>query len=183
MSRDPILFGGGDPNLYLYTGNDPINRVDPSGLYFYTKNDSGDWVRNWDESETQAILADQIAEFAGRTHGQVCRTALQEGGRYGGRLDFKYSPFFRHDFVWVPGVGRMNAASFGNYFAGYVYQTALKGNASLPNAGRDLALLGGAWTHPGTIFSDDPASVEYINRGAVDADRYFEYHPWPGTGG
>jgi len=32
VSKDPILFGGGQANLYVYVGNDPINRRDPSGL-------------------------------------------------------------------------------------------------------------------------------------------------------
>src|SRR5690554_2900080 len=31
-SKDPILFGGGDTNLYRYVGNDPVNFIDPSGL-------------------------------------------------------------------------------------------------------------------------------------------------------
>lgn len=31
-ARDPILFAGADSNLYAYVGNDPINRVDSSGL-------------------------------------------------------------------------------------------------------------------------------------------------------
>jgi RHS repeat-associated protein len=31
-SRDPSGFGGGGPNLYTYSSNEPINRRDPSGL-------------------------------------------------------------------------------------------------------------------------------------------------------
>lgn len=32
LSRDPILFRGGQGNLYAYVNSDPINRSDPSGL-------------------------------------------------------------------------------------------------------------------------------------------------------
>lgn len=32
ISKDPIRFGGGSPNLYVYVGNDPVNFLDPSGL-------------------------------------------------------------------------------------------------------------------------------------------------------
>lgn len=31
-SKDPILFNGGDTNLYGYVANDPVNWVDPMGL-------------------------------------------------------------------------------------------------------------------------------------------------------
>ncbi len=34
ITEDPIGLDGGDSNLYRYVGNDPINRVDPSGLDF-----------------------------------------------------------------------------------------------------------------------------------------------------
>jgi RHS repeat-associated protein len=32
-AKDPIDFNGGDTNLYSYTMSDPVNYVDPSGLY------------------------------------------------------------------------------------------------------------------------------------------------------
>lgn len=36
MSNDPLLFGAGDVNLGRFVGNDPVNGVDPSGLYSET---------------------------------------------------------------------------------------------------------------------------------------------------
>ena len=32
LSKDPLLFGGGDSNLYGYVLQDPVNLVDPWGL-------------------------------------------------------------------------------------------------------------------------------------------------------
>lgn len=34
ISKDPILFAGGDTNLYGYVANDPVNFIDPTGLVF-----------------------------------------------------------------------------------------------------------------------------------------------------
>jgi RHS repeat-associated protein len=33
ISRDPVGFAGGDPNLYSYAGNSPTNFTDPLGLF------------------------------------------------------------------------------------------------------------------------------------------------------
>jgi uncharacterized protein RhaS with RHS repeats len=37
IAKDPILFNGGDTNLYGYTWNDPINFIDPEGLIGYAE--------------------------------------------------------------------------------------------------------------------------------------------------
>jgi len=39
-AKDPILFAGGDSNLYGYVQNDPVNFVDPFGLLRKGRNDS-----------------------------------------------------------------------------------------------------------------------------------------------
>ncbi len=36
ISEDPIGFEGGDVNLYAYVGNNPVNLVDPNGLFSFT---------------------------------------------------------------------------------------------------------------------------------------------------
>jgi RHS repeat-associated protein len=48
-AKDPILFEGGQANLYVYVGNDPVNLLDSSGLHFgHDLMEMADW---YDEQE------------------------------------------------------------------------------------------------------------------------------------
>jgi RHS repeat-associated protein len=58
-TKDPMLFAGGDPNLYGYVHGDPVNRVDPLGAF--------------ERLATLAAEADQRAFLAGRMTAEEMR--------------------------------------------------------------------------------------------------------------
>jgi RHS repeat-associated protein len=45
LSKDPILFGGGDTNLYGYVINDPVNLIDPRGLSQADVDNAVNWLK------------------------------------------------------------------------------------------------------------------------------------------
>jgi len=50
-AKDPILFAGGDTNLYGYVSNDPVNWVDPEGLFSWGFGGTvGPLTVSWDSS-------------------------------------------------------------------------------------------------------------------------------------
>jgi RHS repeat-associated protein len=67
-ARDPILFAGGQANLYAYVNSDPINAVDPSGLEGFT-NAIGlywgllGWAKGGDAPTIRWHGADFVVEF------------------------------------------------------------------------------------------------------------------------
>lgn len=91
VSKDPIQFGGGQTNLYVYVNNDPVNRSDPSGLEV--------WV-------CQSLAEDPVLRFFNLNHWWL-KTNTSEagmGGTFAGtRLedhsgDF-YTPAERDDIM------------------------------------------------------------------------------------
>ena len=171
ISKDPILFGGRQANLYVYVQNDPINWIDPSGLYFYSTDAKGVLHRTWDEWETQRLMDEAITDYSQMgLASNLCAAAINSSRLYDGRYDFKVDPFYKGDFFSIPGVGIRNASSFGNYFAGYVNY------ASLGHQGTNLTHVGGWMSHQGP--GDDATSTELIDRGEFDARQRF--HGWGG---
>ena len=50
MAEDPLEFDGGDTNLYGYVGNNPVNWVDPFGLYYCAGNAVCDFTDEMDQA-------------------------------------------------------------------------------------------------------------------------------------
>ncbi|MFH1674773.1 MAG: RHS repeat-associated core domain-containing protein [Pseudomonadota bacterium] len=73
-AKDPILFAGGDVNLYGYCLNDPINLVDSDGLKWYDK---------LAEFLTGAAVKDKVAEYVDSPEGQRIITAGISGAAGG----------------------------------------------------------------------------------------------------
>lgn len=65
---DPTLFVGGDANLYVYVGGDPINRIDPNGH---------DWT---DVAETTVQFLTGVGDSASLGLTSVARNMMGDGG-------------------------------------------------------------------------------------------------------
>jgi|GEM_PF-2441764 len=152
VSKDPILFRGGQVNLYSYVGNDPVNSLDPMGL------------RDYSATETQMIMDEAIANYNATGYPLVTLNALANNS-FGTVGQYDFRELYDGDRFEVEGLGNLSADQFGNYFAGYVNQGAFG------NVGYWVTRLGG------NFFSlldfrkhslDDPEDVELIRRGAYD---------------
>jgi RHS repeat-associated protein len=74
-TKDPIRFAGGDTNLYGYVLNDPVNWIDPLGLYWFRQPWQTDFVVG--REKTPVPPGGPVSQFiedyvpAGRTFGEM----------------------------------------------------------------------------------------------------------------
>lgn len=80
-SKDPIMFGGGDSNLYGYTLNNPISFTDPNGLKIY---DPQGLIPNWIKA----------TEFYKKLDGNIRPIFITSGSLDGGSYGRTYSASF-----------------------------------------------------------------------------------------
>lgn len=97
-AKDPILFTGGDQNLYGYTLADPINLVDPTGLLI------------------GGFLGQMLRPLTGQT--------AQEAAVAGRALDGIAGPTLSHMFAGVPGLSHAVLVGLSAYQAVGGFQAA-----------------------------------------------------------
>jgi RHS repeat-associated protein len=153
-AKDPILFDGGQANLYVYVGNDPVNWIDPIGMRIAGK------------EETARILSQALTEY----ENQQLLVALfnfardvQDPSKY----DFKTSVCDVEGYH-VEGFGVLRPDEFGNYFAGYVGTARFgwAGTTAVRAGGHVFAFGEGILN--GELTLDDDGSVDMIARGFLD---------------
>lgn len=168
LQTDPIGYLGG-LNLYTYCGNNPLSWIDPWGLLRYNKH------------ETQAIIdAGESSIY------QPWRHALGDPFETYG-WDFQNMSTYAHATFELQDGTIMNAAEFGNYYAGYMgtYHGGDVGyigqrvfgnwyeNTSKYNKWYDIRKYNPFW-------SDCNESIRNLQRGNLDGQRA-KYKDYKGT--
>jgi len=108
-THDPVLFGGGQGNLYVYVADDPINRLDPTGLLAGVP----DWLEALDNSG-----------------------ALQAAGDFSAGISAALTFGLSNKIIDAAGLGGYRDECSGSYSAGQFAGLALGLAAGATGAGK-----------------------------------------------
>lgn len=159
-SKDPILWSGGQGNLYGYVGNNPVNLIDPFGL------------RRWSNQEVEEILEDYRYQI---DSSNILERYLIMWDRHRDRGPSDYWTNNQNDTFCVRGQ-ELDSADFGNFLAGYATGYALDPTANLlvriAGGGYGIAGVLGRYGEPSLdqIFwlGDNTRSVFFITAGTAN---------------
>lgn len=108
ISKDPIGFAGADTNLYAYVGGNPVNYMDPTGLYWFRQ--------DWQEAGTVGRSGSRIVPPKG-TISQFIEKYIPAGYTFG-KLHDDYLDVASEEGLsdWM-----MNIPSMPSMYAGAVF--------------------------------------------------------------
>jgi RHS repeat-associated protein len=118
ISREPLLFRGKSSNLYSYSGNDPVNRFDPDGLWYVDFN-WGPGVVTYGAM----VNGDGIYFYLGAGRGASGAVTFSAGDP-SEALTFGYQTFpgfFGDQVGWSWNGGLFTESGFGFGYSGSVY--------------------------------------------------------------
>ena len=160
LSADPIEHASGDYNWYRYVGNDPVNRVDPSGLDHVTPMDN-------DATRPLEFHIPKQPKYLPKNV-DMCKDAKESS---------KMSPGDFYNAVktggkWDYKVGHPEYENFGNYHFGYVAAAygIPEGIAKL-GAGLYQIKSGTSKLSFFDSYFDDPKDQKWIDQGYKDYEK------------
>ncbi|MCL6475222.1 MAG: RHS repeat-associated core domain-containing protein [Firmicutes bacterium] len=162
LQRDPIDIASGDPNLYRYAGNDPINMADDGGKDWFKKTEDGIWIGPFlfnSEVVSEGLKTGLAAV------GSVFTFGLWDGGAYKDQVGFDTSNFFA-------GVGReclITAATLGVGEFIFSARAARQVQQAANNAQRIVGSGRGA-AHGTRVHTEFAKQVQQISRGRIRAE-------------
>jgi RHS repeat-associated protein len=156
-TKDPIRFGGGEENLYVYVGNDPLTWSDPTGLKLYDKCKVADFLKR-----LLATLPSHNWYPGGIRNDGLFNPYWPS--EFDPKADDLNDPTHKnrlHDYYEVDGMW-LRSDQFGNFAAGYALQ-------------RLYGTVGGLGAHGG--------GMGYARKGKAEQDPYSEslldLESWP----